>query len=74
MPVWQLLDDGIQGNDLVLKDKQKCQQVALNLHCAGKGKGKERKGREEAVADKRKAKTLEISQQIASTCWKCWCM
>jgi len=30
MPVWQLLDDGIQGNDLVLKDKQKCQQVALN--------------------------------------------
>ena len=47
MPVWQLLDDGIQGNDLVLKDKQKCQQVALNWHCPGKGregKGKEGKG------------------------------
>jgi len=27
MPVWQLVDDGIQENDLVLKDKQKCQQV-----------------------------------------------
>ena len=36
-----------------------------------KGKGREGKGREGAAADKRKAKTLEIPHEIASTCWKC---
>jgi len=38
----------------------------LTLSRQGEGKG-----REEAVADKRKAKTLEIAHEIASTCWKC---
>jgi hypothetical protein len=49
MPVWQLLDDGFQGNDLVLKDKQKCQQEALIDTV--QARGMEENGREEAVSD-----------------------
>jgi hypothetical protein len=49
MPVWQLLDDGFQGNDLVLKHKQKCQQEALIDTVQARGREGSRK--EEAADD-----------------------
>jgi predicted SPOUT superfamily RNA methylase MTH1 len=49
MPVWQLLDEGFQGNDLVLKHKQKCQQEALIDTVPARGREGSRT--EEAVVD-----------------------